>query len=148
VVGQNYGFGAFERVREAVRESTKLAFLFMIFFTALCQLVPDRLVAIFSPDPNVIAAGVDYLQTVSWGYVASGVVFVSAGVFQGLGNTWPSLVASTLRALVFIAPLLVMSARPGFSMHSIWLASLVTVLFQFGVQQTFLRRELRLKLGA
>ncbi|HWA70796.1 MAG TPA: MATE family efflux transporter [Polyangiaceae bacterium] len=148
VVGQNFGSGAFLRVREAVRESTKLAFGFMLFFTLVCQLVPAQLVGIFSADPQVIAAGVDYLKIISLGYVASGVVFVCAGVFQGLGNTWPSLAASGLRALVFIGPLLVLSTRPGFTMHSIWLASLLTVLFQFGVQQLFLRRELRLKAPA
>jgi Na+-driven multidrug efflux pump len=99
----------------------------------------------FSAEPEVIAAGVDYLRTISWGYVASGVIFVSAGVFQGLGNTWPSLLASLLRALIFVGPLLVLSKRPGFTLHHIWLAGLVTVFLQLGLQQALLRRELRLK---
>jgi putative MATE family efflux protein len=145
VVGQNYGSGAFARVRETVRESTKLVFVFMVFFTALCQIAPGWLVALFTPSPDVIAAGVDYLKTVSWGYVASGTVFVCGGVFQGLGNTWPSLAASALRALGYVAPLLILSARPGFTLHTIWLASLMAVLFQLAMQQLFLRRELRLK---
>jgi Na+-driven multidrug efflux pump len=88
------------------------------------------------------------LKTISWGYVGSGIVFVCAGVFQGLGNTWPSLAASALRAVVFITPLLVLSTRAGFTMHTIWLTSLMTVAFQFTVQQLFLRRELRLKAPA
>jgi len=148
VVGQNYGSGAFARVREAARESTKLVFVFMAFFTALCQIVPGWLVALFSPSPDVIAAGVDYLKTISWGYVASGIVFVCAGVFQGLGNTWPSLAASALRALALIAPLLILSTLPGFTMHTIWLTSLITLFFQLAVQQLFMRRELRLKAPA
>lgn len=145
VVGQNYGAGATERVREAVRESQKLVLSFMIFFTALCQIAPAAMVGLFASEPEVIAAGVDYLRTISWGYVASGVIFVSAGVFQGLGNTWPSLLASGLRALIFVGPLIVMSKRPGFTLHRIWLASLVTVFLQLGLQQFLLRRELRLK---
>lgn len=120
VVGQNYGARAFERVRQARRESTKLTLLFMAFFTVLCHVIPDRLVSIFSEDPQVIVAGVDYLEMISWGYVASGVIFVSAGVFQGLGNTWPSLIASSLRAVAFIVPVLLMSSRPTFTMHGIW----------------------------
>jgi putative MATE family efflux protein len=145
VVGQNFGSRHFERVRETVRESTKLVVGFMLAFTALCHLVPERMVGAFSPAPDVVAAGVDYLQTVSWGYVASGSVFVCAGVFQGLGNTWPSLVASFLRALAFVVPVLFLSARAHFSMHSIWLVSLGSVVFQFCLQQLFLRRELGLK---
>ena len=145
VVGQNFGSRAFTRVRGALRESVKLTVLFMLAFTALCQIVPDRLVAIFSSDPQVIAAGVDYLRTISWGYVASGVIFVSGGVFQGLGNTWPSLAASALRALAFSVPTAISSTRPGFAMHRIWLISLAAVSVQFALQQTLLRRELRLK---
>jgi putative MATE family efflux protein len=145
VVGQNFGARAFERVRQARRESTKLTLLFMAFFTALCHLIPEHLVGIFSTDSAVIAAGVDYLTMISWGYVASGVIFVSAGVFQGLGNTWPSLVASSLRAVAFIVPALLASLQSGFSMHQLWALSLVCVAFQFVVQQLLLRRELRLK---
>jgi putative MATE family efflux protein len=145
VVGQNFGSRQFERVRETVRESTKLVVMFMLLFTALCQLAPAFMVGAFSAAPDVIAAGVDYMKTVSWGYVASGSVFVCAGVFQGLGNTWPSLVASALRALAFVVPTLVMSASGHFSMHSIWLVSLGSVLFQLLLQQLLLRRELGIK---
>lgn len=145
VIGQNFGAGSFARVRETRRESTKLTLMFMLFFTAVCQLVPHYLVAIFSSDPQVIASGVDYLRIISLAYVVNGVIFVSAGVFQGLGNTWPSLAASAIRALVFTAPTLLLSALPGFSMHWIWLTSLGAVGVQFAIQQGLLRRELRLR---
>lgn len=145
VIGQNYGSRAFPRVRGAWHESVKLTLVFMIAFTTLCQAVPDHLVSFFSSDPRVVAAGVDYLRTISWGYVASGVIFVAGGVFQGLGNTWPSLAASTLRALAFIVPVLISSQRGGgFAMHTIWLISLGAVVIQLAVQQALLRRELRL----
>lgn len=145
VVGQNYGSKRFDRVRETAREAVKLVAVFMLAFTALCQLAPAPLLRLFSSAPEVVAAGVDYLGTVSWGYVASGIVFACAGVFQGLGNTWPSLGASSLRAVAFVVPVLLMSAQGGFAMHSIWLASLGAVVLQFGVQQLLLRRELSLK---
>jgi putative MATE family efflux protein len=145
VVGQNYGSRSFARVREAVRESIKLALLFMLVLTVPCQLAPRALVAIFSPAPDVIAAGADYLRTISWAFVASGVVFVCGGVFQGLGNTWPSLAVSALRALGFVLPVLILSARPGFTMHTIWLISVVSIFCQLALQQLALRRELRLR---
>jgi putative MATE family efflux protein len=145
VVGQNFGSQRFDRVREAAREGVKLVIVFMLAFTALCQLAPAPLLSLFSTAPEVVAAGVDYLRTVSWGYIASGVVFVCAGIFQGLGNTWPSLGASSLRAAAFVVPVLLMSAHAGFQMHSIWVTSLGAVLLQLLVQQLLLRRELRKK---
>ncbi|HKY40987.1 MAG TPA: hypothetical protein VJN18_33865 [Polyangiaceae bacterium] len=72
-------------------------------------------------------------------------MFVFGGVFQGLGNTWPSLLASALRASAYIAPALVISSRPSFALHTIWLVSVASVLFQLLLQQAFLRRELRVK---
>jgi len=145
VVGQNYGSKAYGRVREAARESSKLVLVFMLAFTALCQLIPAKLIGIFSPAPEVVAAGVDYLKTISLGYAASGVVFVCAGVFQGLGNTWPSLAASALRAIGFSVPVLWLSRGHHFALHTIWLISLGSVLCQFALQMLLLRRELSLK---
>jgi Na+-driven multidrug efflux pump len=145
VVGQNFGSKASGRVREALRESTKLAIGFMLLFTAICQLAPERMVSIFNAEPAVVAAGVGYLRIMSIGYVASGVVFVFAGIFQGLGNTWPSLLASGLRAVVFVTPLLVISQRQDFALREIWIMSVGSSLFQLAVQQHMLRRELRIK---
>jgi putative MATE family efflux protein len=145
VVGQNYGARAFARVRETAFESIKLVLWFMLFFTGVCQLVPRELVSLFSPEAGVVAAGVDYLKVVSWGYFASGIMFVGAGVFQGLGNTWPSLLASGTRTVAFTVPVLVLSARPGFQVHTIWIVWLVTAIGQLGLQLFLLRRELAKK---
>ncbi len=145
VVGQNYGARAFGRVRETAFESIKLVLWFMLFITVVCQVVPEELVSLFSSVPGVVAAGVDYLEVVSWGYFASGMMFVGAGVFQGLGNTWPSLLASGARTLAFTVPVLVLSSRAGFQLHTIWIVWLVTAIGQLGLQLLFLRRELELK---
>jgi putative MATE family efflux protein len=145
VVGQNYGARAFARVRETALESIKLVLWFMLFFTGVCQIVPRELVSLFSPAEEVVAAGVDYLKVVSWGYFASGIMFVGAGVFQGLGNTWPSLLASGTRTLAFTVPVLVLSWRPGLELHTIWLIWLVTAIGQLGLQLLLLRRELAIK---
>jgi putative MATE family efflux protein len=142
VVGQNYGSRAFLRVRQTTLESVKLVLGFMIFFTLVCQLFASQLVSLFSSDPRVIDAGVGYLRVMSLGYFASGLVFVGAGVFQGLGNTWPSLLASGLRAVAFIVPVLALSRSPGFDLYTIWWISLGTVLGQLVLVQYLLRREL------
>jgi MATE family, multidrug efflux pump len=145
VVGQNYGAGDRARVRETLRESVMLVVVFMIVFTIVCQVAPATFIGLFTADPTVIASGVDYLSTVSANFVAAGVVFVVAGVFQGLGNTWPSLAASTLRAVVFVAPAVWISRSPGFRMHSLWQLLVLAALFQLALCIVLIRRELRLK---
>lgn len=142
VAGQNFGARRFDRVRATLLESTKLVLLFMVIITVVCRFVPEPLVRFFSDSDEVTAAGVDYLQTISLGYVANGVIVVSAGIFQGIGNTWPSLAASALRALAFIVPVSLLSRNDDFEAHTVWLAAVLSIVLQLIVQQTLLRREL------
>jgi putative MATE family efflux protein len=145
VVGQNFGAREFGRLREVIRESAKLTVGFMVLFFALCHFAPDALLRPFSSEPAVLVVGRDYLQTISYNFVASGLVFVIAGIFQGLGNTWPSLVASLSRALAFVGTVVWLSHRAGFAMHTIWLVSVGSVAFQLAVCLALIFRELRLR---
>jgi putative MATE family efflux protein len=145
VVGQNFGAREFARVRETFRESSKLTIAFMLAFTIVCHLAPEAMVRAFASDAQVIEVGADYLRTVSYNYVASGLVFVIAGIFQGVGNTWPSLLASASRCVFFVVPVLVLSQRAGFAIHTIWLFSIGSVTLQLVFCLLLLRRELRRK---
>ena len=42
-------------------------------------------------------SGDEYLRIISWNFVASGLVFVTSSMFQAMGNTIPSLLASFSR---------------------------------------------------
>lgn len=145
VVGQNFGSREYGRVHDAAKEAAKLVIGVMLVFTVACNVAPEALLRLFSDEPGVVRAGADYLKTVSYAYVASGVVFTAAGVFQGLGNTWPSLVASSVRAITFVGAVVWLSRQPDFHVHSIWIVSISAVALQLVLQLTLLRRELRLK---
>jgi putative MATE family efflux protein len=142
VVGQNFGARSFHRVREARRESTKLALGFALAFMLLCKVAARPMIGVFASEPEVIAAGVDYLDTVSWVFAAGAVTLASAGVLQGIGYTWPSLAASTLRAIAFVVPVLVLGRSADFTPRHIWLVTIGTAIFQVVVQQLLLQREL------
>jgi putative MATE family efflux protein len=145
VVGQNFGARAFGRLRDALRESARLTIGFMLVFFVICHFLPGVLLRPFSSDPAVIAVGADYLRTVAYNFVAAGLVFVIGGIFQGLGNTWPSLAASVVRAVAFVATVAWLSRQPGFTMHAIWLVSVASVTLQFCLCAVLIRRELRLR---
>ena len=67
----------------------------------------------------MIDVGADYLHFISYNYVASGLVFVASGMFQGLGNTVPSLLASSVRMLTFVLPVWWLSRQPGFTLPQV-----------------------------
>jgi Na+-driven multidrug efflux pump len=147
VVGQNFGARLGERVRGAFRAGAALSSGVMIILTVLCHIAPDSLVRLFAADPEVVAYGSEYLRVISWNFLASGLVFVSSSVFQGMGNTLPSLATSALRLVIFAVPSYWMSHQPGFKLLHVWQAGVAAVAVQFVVNMVLLQREFRIRLA-
>jgi putative MATE family efflux protein len=147
VVGQNFGAGLGPRVRESFYAAARMSLTIMAVLTVLCHVSPDALVRIFSGDPAVVAFGGEYLRIISWNFVSSGLVFVSASVFQGMGNTIPPLASSAFRLLLFVAPATLLSRQTGFEMRHIWYLSAGTVAVQLALNLWLLHREFDIRLS-
>jgi Na+-driven multidrug efflux pump len=120
----------------------------MLLMAILCQIAPAALIGIFSSDPAVIAVGDEYLRIVAFTFVFSGVIFVCSSMFQAMGNTMPSLVASVIRIVVIAVPAIALSSTPGFRLVWIWYLSAGAVVLQLAIVSIYLRREFRLRLDA
>ena len=114
----------------------------MLAVMVLCQWRPEVLVAFFSKDPEVIRVGALFLHLISWNFVMSGLIFTCSGMFQALGNTVPSLVSSATRLVTFALPALWLSTRPGFTLHQVWILSVITTAAQAVLSVWLLRRQL------
>jgi putative MATE family efflux protein len=147
VVGQNFGAREAPRVRETFVAAAKLGSIVMVVMTVLCHIAPEALVRFFNADPSVVAFGAEYLRIISWNFLATGLVFVSSSVFQGLGNTVPPLATSSLRLLLFALPAWLVSRQPGFAMSTIWYLSVASVALQMVLNLWLLRREFGRKLA-
>lgn len=146
VVGQNFGGRQAARVRQSFYSAVALTSGIMVVLTAFCQIAPDTLIRAFSSDASVIQFGSDYLRIVSFNFLAVGIVFTSSSVFQGIGNSWPPLISSAVRVLIFVLPAIVMSRLAGFDIKHVWYLSVATILFQAAANWLLLQREFRRKL--
>jgi Na+-driven multidrug efflux pump len=147
VAGQNYGARLGARVREAFYAAAAMATAVMLLLTVLCHIAPEAMIRVFNRDPSLVAFGSEYLRIISWTFVASGLVFVSSSVFQGMGNTLPPLGSSSLRLLLFALPAYMISRQPGFAMRQVWYLSVASVTIQLGLNLWLLRREFGRKLA-
>jgi putative MATE family efflux protein len=147
VAGQNFGARLPERVKATFKDASLMAVAVMALFAILSHLAPAALVGIFTNDPAVIAVGVEYLRIVSWNYVASGLIFVASSMFQAMGNTMPSLIASAVRILLVAIPAVTLSRLPGFQLRTIWYLSVGAVLVQLALAMYLLSREFRGRLN-
>jgi MATE family, multidrug efflux pump len=147
VAGQNYGARLGNRVREAFYSAAVMSTAVMVILTALCHVAPAAMIRFFNRDPTLVAFGSEYLRIISWNFVASGIVFVSSSVFQGMGNTLPPLGSSLLRLLLFALPAYALSRQPGFEMRQAWYLSVASVTVQLMLNLWLLHREFERKLS-
>src|SRR5215213_8291760 len=105
----------------------------MLLAAVLCELIPTALIGFFSSDAAVIAFGTEYLRIVSLTFALSGLIFVCSSMFQAMGNTMPSLVASVTRIVVIAVPAIALSATPGFKLVWIWYLSAGAVILQLAI---------------
>ncbi|MBO9664121.1 MATE family efflux transporter [Dokdonella sp.] len=143
MAGQNFGAGSLARVRATFRHAALLGSALMLVLTLFCQWKPEVLIHGFTADPEVIQVGAEFLRIIAWNFVAQGLIFSCAGMFQALGNTLPSLYASATRVVLTAVPALWLSSQPGFQLHQLWYLSVATVTLQALLCLWLLRRELQ-----
>ena len=118
----------------------------MLLATLLCQWRAAWFIQLFTSEPAVVAVGETYLRIISWNFVAVGLVFTCSSTFQGLGNTWPSLLSSGSRLVTFALPAIWMSRQPWFRLEHLWYLSVVTVALQALTSFWLLRTQFRTRL--
>ena len=141
VAGQNFGARHADRVKNTFRDAAWMAVGAMAIFAIACQIASAAMVAVFSRDPAVIDVGSEYLRIISWNFVASGLIFVASSMFQAMGNTVPSLIASGVRIGLVTVVSLYLSQMPGFRLRWLWYLSVATVFVQLALSMWFLRHE-------
>ena len=146
IAGQNFGARRYDRVRETFTVTALIGSGIMLTLSILCHISPGLLARPFTDDPAVLAVSNDYLQIVSWNFVFSGLVMAAGSLFQGMGDTRPSLFASATRMLTFVVPVLWASTQPWFTLHDVWLISVASVVAQCALVLWLLFRTFKRKL--
>ncbi|MCA8886514.1 MAG: hypothetical protein KDA35_07810, partial [Hyphomonadaceae bacterium] len=130
IAGQNFGAKRYDRVRETFAVTALIGSGIMLTLSILCHINPGLLARPFTSNPDVLAVSNDYLTIVSWNFVFSGLVMAAGSLFQGMGDTRPSLFASATRMVTFVVPVLWAAQQPWFSLHNVWLLSVASVIAQ------------------
>jgi putative MATE family efflux protein len=147
VAGQNVGARRANRVKATFKDAAMMAVGAMIVFAIICHIAPEAMVRVFSKDEAVIAMSAEYLRIISWNYVASGMIFVTSSMFQAMGNTVPSLLASVARITLIAVPTILLARLPGFQLRWVWYLSVVSVYVQLAIALLLLRREFNRRLN-
>jgi putative MATE family efflux protein len=143
LAGQNVGAARMDRVRDTFRWAAIIGCVPMALLTLAVHVDPEWPIMAFTKEAAVVTVGGDFLRTISWNFVATGLIFTCSGMFQALGNTIPSLISSVMRLVTFIAPVLWLSTRTGFQLKQVWVLSVITVTLQAGLSVWMLLGQLQ-----
>ena len=146
IIGQNFGARNGGRVKAAAGNVLIAVTVVMLIATIVTQWQSELLLTGFTQDKATISEGALFLKMVSLNLVAQGLIFVCSSAFQGLGNTRPQLISSTVRLITYVIPTLWLSAQPGFRVEQIWYLSIATTTLQALLSLWLLGRELRKRL--
>ena len=84
LTAQNYGAGQIKRIREVLRISLRYGFLFSSLGTIAALLFADKLMAFFTSDPLVIAAGIKFLHVEAFVMPAYVLLYICSSAMQGI----------------------------------------------------------------
>jgi putative MATE family efflux protein len=147
IAGQNFGARRPERVRETFEWTVLISLALMSLLTVLCQFESDTFMRVFTAEAAVVGVGAQMLMISSWNFAANGVIFTCSSMFQGLGNTWPTITSSFIRLVAFVVPALWLSMRPGFELVHLWYLSVASMFLQAVVSLLLVRREFARRLS-
>jgi putative MATE family efflux protein len=146
IAGQNFGAGRGARVRETFAKAVLLNAVVMVLVTVFLQWRPEVLVGFFTRESAATDVGATFLRTISWTFIAQGIVFTCSGLFQGLGNTRPAMLSSAIRLAVFVPVAIWISKQPGFQLEQLWIVSVATVWIQATASYLLLRHQFKRRL--
>lgn len=137
---QSMGAGLPRRARQGLGYGILFSLLCGGVFFALIELFPDRAVALFTPDGEVIRHGALYLRSYGIDCILVCFIFCLNGFFGGCGRTTFTM-ANSLAAtfLVRVPVVLAVSRIPGANMFHIGLAAPAASCLQIVIQLVYLR---------
>ena len=85
LIGFNYGAGEHVRVKAIYNTTLVMNAGIMLGGTAICLLVPDVLIAMFTDNAVTVEAGAQALRIICAGFIVSAVSVTACGALEGLG---------------------------------------------------------------
>ena len=126
--GQNMGAGKTRRIRLGFRDSLLAMIAVAGVMTLIMQLYGESLVGLFVQEKDVIALGGKALKITSLFYVFLGIIYVSRGVLNGVGDAVFSFINGIVEIVGRVGLPLLLLSLTSVGVWSIWITAGVTWL--------------------
>lgn len=118
--GQNYGAGKNDRVIEGFRKTMVMMAVFTAVMIPFIWIFGNQITAMFVKDAEVIHLGANAMRITSIFYIFLGIIYITRGVLNGLGDAFFALLNGIVELLGrFIVPVF-LTAIPAVGVWGIW----------------------------
>ena len=107
IISQNFGAKNYSRVKESYFKAVIYGFSLMIICGIIIFLSADKIVSIFSDNPNVIGFGTTYLKISAIIFPAYPVFFISNGFFMAIKKSTYSMHLNLIRNVILLIPIII-----------------------------------------
>ena len=111
IAGFNYGARAFDRVKHILLLTVLSGTVVAVFFYGLIMIVPEKILGLFTTEPELIASSISALRTASLIMPVVGIQLVSTIYFQAIGKKAVALVLGLSRQFLILIPLVLILSR-------------------------------------
>ena len=126
--GQNMGAGNTKRIRIGFRDSLLAMAALAGGMTLIMQLFGESLVSLFVSEADVIALGGQALKITSLFYIFLGIIYVSRGVLNGIGDAFFSFINGIVEIVGRVGLPLLLLQWTSAGVWSIWITAGLTWL--------------------
>jgi len=121
IVAQNNGARLFHRVEKAVKTALAAGIVIMLPAAVAAYIFAERLMAIFTRDPAVIAIGVSYLRVAAFIFGAYVILYINVFALQGMKKPMFAIWIGLVRQIIAPIPVFYLLAyRLEWGIRGIW----------------------------
>ena len=121
--GQNYGAKKIKRIKDGFATSAYLMIAMTIILVIVMQLFGENIVALFVPSREVIELGAKGLKITSLFYLVLGMIYVTRGTQNGLGDATFALLNGIVEVIARVLLPAFLVTLPVFGVYGIWWAA-------------------------
>ena len=145
IIAYNYGAKRKDRIKETIRCALILAVGIMLLGTAIFELLPAQLLALFEASPAMLQIGVPAMRIIACSFAGAAVAITLSSVFQAFGSAVYSMIATFVRQLVVLLPVTYLLSLAG-NINDIWWSYLIAEAASVAACLFFMRRVYKNKI--
>ena len=120
LLSYNHSRNNYVRCKEIMQDSVLIAMSFMLIGVLCFELIPDKLIRLFSNDVTVLQIGIIAFRIIGLSFLPAVLSLITPVFFQAIGASKPSMLLSLTRQILCLIPIFWLFSRIG--LNYTWLA--------------------------